>query len=190
MHPINTYFSLAKAHRMARTNNMRGKFHRLVHIPEDGVVLSPYVNVFRAGTEQGYGRPAASKSYDVAVLSIAMPNKNYRMNDCPIDYSSGKEYETMVKSKFKAMMRGAMWVNADVLVVPDIGCGLYQNDPLQVGHLLGTVLNDFSDCELKVILTGSSQFCSAVRHACDCSCPIGSQKRKTDDDFTSFNLLD
>merc|ERR1719506_551230 len=56
----------------------------LAHIPDDGCVLSPFVEVFRGGTNDGYPFETAAVMLD-AVVSVAMPNCNEKMSDSPVD---------------------------------------------------------------------------------------------------------
>lgn len=54
------------------------------HLPDDGVLFSPQVEVFREGTNDGYGF-SESVCGLAAVVSVAMPNCNTKMSDSPVD---------------------------------------------------------------------------------------------------------
>jgi len=126
----------------------------LVHIPDDGAVLSPFVEVFRGGTDDGYAFAEAAVMLE-AIVSVAMPNLNDTMSDCPVDApSDDQEYMLQVQRKWRAVFTAAArFTQADTLVVPDAGCGVYRNPPDQVGAVFGQVLRDeFSDCFKEVII--------------------------------------
>jgi len=55
-----------------------------MHIPEDGAVLSPHVEVFRENFLQGYAFADEATSLE-AIVSMAMPNWNFRVADGPLD---------------------------------------------------------------------------------------------------------
>lgn len=136
------------------------------HIPEDGVVLSPGVEVFRGGTFQGYPfLPAVTKL--VAVISVAMPNNNSKVSDSPVDMPvEPAKYEKLVKSRFRAMAAAAVDVGAKALVVPDLGCGVFGNDPYDVGRYMGEVLRDeVGNAMSEIHLSGSKEFLAAFTAA-------------------------
>ena len=60
------------------------------HLPDDGVLLSPHVEVFREGTTLGYGF-RDSVTCLAAVVSVAMPNCNTKMSDSPVDAHPERE---------------------------------------------------------------------------------------------------
>merc|ERR1719158_1196566 len=59
------------------------------------------------------------------------------------------------------MIGAAIKCNAEVFVCPDIGCGVFENDPVLVGSFLGEVLKDFNGYFEEVRLTGKPEFISA-----------------------------
>jgi len=137
------------------------------YIPQDGIVLSPLVEVFRCGTDAGYAfrtKPVVL----AAVVSVAMYNCNSRVKDSPVDVPDTlAAYEEGTRQKFRAMVAAAAEVGADVLVCPDIGCGVFENDPVKVGTLLGEVLREPSLAGLvsEVLVTGNGVFASACEKA-------------------------
>ncbi|CAE7248880.1 unnamed protein product [Symbiodinium natans] len=110
------------------------------HLPADGVLLSPFVEVFRRGTNEGY--PFMAEPYTLqAVVSVAMPNRNPSMSDSPVDAPSDPvEYAEALKSRWRATLVAAKEVNADCVILPDAGCGVFKNDPKAVGAALGEML--------------------------------------------------
>eukprot|EP00927_Polykrikos_kofoidii_P068339 TRINITY_DN63711_c0_g1_i1.p1 TRINITY_DN63711_c0_g1~~TRINITY_DN63711_c0_g1_i1.p1 ORF type:complete len:493 (+),score=65.91 TRINITY_DN63711_c0_g1_i1:166-1479(+) len=111
------------------------------HIPDDGAILSPSVEVFRAGTDSGYAF-LRSPWVIPAVISVAMPNNNHDVKDSPVDAQSDPVlYEAQLMSKWRAVLTAAAhFTDVDTLVVPDAGCGVFKNPPGIVGATLGKVL--------------------------------------------------
>jgi len=133
-----------------------------MHIPEDGVLLSPDVEIFRRGTDQGYAlqmRPIPI----AAVVSVAMYNKNGQVRDAPVDAPSDPAaYELGTSRKLQAMVHGAILANADCLIVPDVGCGVFHNDPTVIGRLVGRAVQERQGYFKKVVFTGKPGFCTAA----------------------------
>jgi len=112
-----------------------------MHLPEDGVVLSPSVEVFRTGSDLGY--PFREKALKLtAVVSVAMPNCNNQMTDSPVDaHPNPSEYVFQLERKWRAVLAAAAhYTKAECLVVPDAGCGVFRNPPRDVGAAFGRVL--------------------------------------------------
>eukprot|EP00927_Polykrikos_kofoidii_P027772 TRINITY_DN24329_c0_g1_i1.p1 TRINITY_DN24329_c0_g1~~TRINITY_DN24329_c0_g1_i1.p1 ORF type:complete len:447 (-),score=65.94 TRINITY_DN24329_c0_g1_i1:275-1615(-) len=147
------YTSLERAERLAEAAGVkapewakpdtRGKggspWH--AHIPQDGCVLSPNVEVFRGGTNDGYPFEEQPVALD-GVVSVAMPNCNERMSDSPTDaHPETKGYMEQLTQKWRAtLIAAARYTRAECLVVPDAGCGVFMNPPEKVGEALGTLL--------------------------------------------------
>lgn len=110
------------------------------HLPADGVLLSPSVEVFRSGTNEGY--PFLATPFQLqAVISVAMPNCNPTMSDSPVDAPSDPvEYAEALKSRWHATLVAAIEASANCVVLPDAGCGVFKNDPKAVGFALGEML--------------------------------------------------
>eukprot|EP00927_Polykrikos_kofoidii_P086513 TRINITY_DN9718_c0_g1_i2.p1 TRINITY_DN9718_c0_g1~~TRINITY_DN9718_c0_g1_i2.p1 ORF type:complete len:532 (-),score=69.29 TRINITY_DN9718_c0_g1_i2:26-1432(-) len=111
------------------------------HIPEDGAILSPSVEVFRANSETGYTF-LQSPWVLPAVISVAMPNNNDQVAESPMDAQRDPElYEAQLMARWRAAVAAAAhFTEADTLVVPDAGCGAFKNPPEKVGAALGKVL--------------------------------------------------
>eukprot|EP00397_Hematodinium_sp_SG-2012_P050989 GEMP01059514.1.p1 GENE.GEMP01059514.1~~GEMP01059514.1.p1 ORF type:complete len:282 (+),score=90.88 GEMP01059514.1:270-1115(+) len=60
--------------------------------------------------------------------------------------------------KVLSALAGALQLNAEVLVLVDIGCGVYQNDPVQVGEICNVVLRETCGYFKEVIVLGKSDF--------------------------------
>jgi len=136
------------------------------HIPDDGVILSPDIEVFRGGTSEGY--PFLRTPVKLcAVVSVAMPNCNPNVRDAPCDRPAEPQvYTALLSLKFIALLTAAQRAGADVLVIPDVGCGVYGNDPRAVGSALGEVLHARCAASLREVhLVGSSEFASATMWA-------------------------
>jgi len=113
------------------------------HLPDDGALLSPSVEVFRSGTNNGYAFQEKAVCLE-AVVSVAMPNCNAKMSDSPVDAHPDQEkYAEQLADKWRAVMAAASSrADANVLVVPDAGCGVFFNPPEKVGQSFGKVLRD------------------------------------------------
>jgi uncharacterized protein (TIGR02452 family) len=138
-------------------------FHQ--HIPTDGCIVSPMVEIFRGNTDQGYF--VYDKTVTVAaVVSVAMYNKNSHMRDSPLDAPQDKHlYEEGVRKKLTAMIHGAALSQADSIIIPDIGCGVFHNDPKIVGRICGEVLSAYRSYFKRAVFTGAEDFYSAASEA-------------------------
>eukprot|EP00403_Amphidinium_massartii_P021488 CAMPEP_0178389928 /NCGR_PEP_ID=MMETSP0689_2-20121128/10381_1 /TAXON_ID=160604 /ORGANISM="Amphidinium massartii, Strain CS-259" /LENGTH=666 /DNA_ID=CAMNT_0020010417 /DNA_START=64 /DNA_END=2061 /DNA_ORIENTATION=+ len=162
------YLSLEKAMAIFEAGCAKGLYrkddipgyHR--HIPADGCILSPSVEIFRGSTDQGYH--AFTKSIPVAaVVSVAMFNKNRGVRDAPVDApSDSKEYEDGVLKKFTAMLHAAALSGADSIIIPDVGCGVFQNDPAVCGKILGQALHKYRTRFKRAVFTGNDKFFTAA----------------------------
>lgn len=133
------------------------------YIPKDGVVLSPRVEVFREGTAEGYA--TLPKPVELAcVVSVAMPNLNERVRDAPLDkFAKPDLYKQAVNSRWRAMLGAVCSVGATDLVCPDVGCGVYGNEPATVGQALGEVLRtEYWGLIKNLWVVGNDDFCAAV----------------------------
>eukprot|EP00397_Hematodinium_sp_SG-2012_P003106 GEMP01003114.1.p1 GENE.GEMP01003114.1~~GEMP01003114.1.p1 ORF type:complete len:881 (+),score=152.02 GEMP01003114.1:104-2746(+) len=137
-----------------------------LHIPEYGCLISPRVEIFRGSCLAGYpyyDKPVALQG----VCSFASYNRNPKMNDCPVDAPErAADYMEGVRKKFDAAISGALRMKAEVLVIPDAGCGVYGNNANAVGQVLGEVLKDSYGCFKLVIITGLQEFCTSVDRYC------------------------
>jgi len=135
------------------------------HIPSDGVLLSPNVEIFRGNTDQGYATRTRTVPVTV-VVSVAMFNKNDRMHDSPVDAPSDpKLYEEGVRKKFTAMVHAAAMSGANAIIIPDAGCGVFKNDPKVCGRIVGEVLSNYSTRFRRAVFTGRHDFYLAAMQA-------------------------
>merc|ERR1711920_999448 len=100
-----------------------------------------------------------------AVVSIAMPNHNSGIRDAPVDAPHTHDaLVLLLRRKFAAALEAAAEVRAAVVVVPDIGCGVYKNPPGTVGEVFGRVVREmFPRTFSEIHLVGSREFCQAVQ---------------------------
>mmetsp|Transcript_18357 Transcript_18357/g.32090 ORF Transcript_18357/g.32090 Transcript_18357/m.32090 type:complete len:197 (+) Transcript_18357:1-591(+) len=96
-----------------------------------------------------------------------MFNMNSRVSDSPLDAPRDfAEYCRQVKAKFRATLACVQKLKASVLVCPDVGCGVFENDPDVVGCLLGEAILEYPG-DLEVITTGKPAFFHAVKATVD-----------------------
>jgi len=157
-------FSLQEAERQAGAKGLRGVWGTGPYIPEDGVVLSPGVVMLRHGTESNYVRLHDPLQL-AAVVSLAMPNRNRLVTDSPMDPRRGREFQELLENKFSALIEAVRMSRANVLIMPDVGCGVFQNKPQEVGKVLGRVLREQHCSVQEVICVGSTGFYRAVRES-------------------------
>eukprot|EP00913_Durusdinium_trenchii_P014110 g13244.t1 len=106
-----------------------GSFRRIRCGKLDGWVGSKNV-VFRGGTDAGY--PFLPQVVRVPIISAAMPNCNRQVRDAPVDAPpDATKYQEMILKKFDTMLGVAFDAlgRTGALVLPDLGCGAYGNDP-------------------------------------------------------------
>eukprot|EP00931_Biecheleriopsis_adriatica_P023344 TRINITY_DN14762_c2_g2_i1.p1 TRINITY_DN14762_c2_g2~~TRINITY_DN14762_c2_g2_i1.p1 ORF type:complete len:1192 (-),score=243.16 TRINITY_DN14762_c2_g2_i1:140-3634(-) len=114
------------------------------HIPATGCIVSPKVQLFRECTDNGYG--FCEQPPEIAgVVSVAMFNRNERVRDSPLDSpDQPAEYVCQTRAKLQAAVLAACeTLEVDTLVIPDVGCGVFMNDPRIIGGCLGSVLRRF-----------------------------------------------
>jgi len=131
------------------------------HVPRGGAILSPGVQVIRGGSNDGY--PFWDKPVQLAgIVSIAAPNKNPRVNDSPLDAPSNDEdYRDLLRQIFSSALSAAALCGATEVVMPDAGCGVFQNDPEAVGAALGFAIARCPEPLASIWVTGKREFYSA-----------------------------
>ena len=143
-----------------RSQSSHSHLHQ--HIPVDACILSPQVQVFRDTSAKGY-RFQEQPVTLTGVCSMAMFNMNSRVADSPLDAPiEFIEYCKQVKDKFKAALGCLQKLRANVLVCPDVGCGVFENDPEVMGCLLGEAVLDYPG-DLEIVATGKPAFFEALR---------------------------
>lgn len=157
------FFSLQKAQRLAEKRNVTDASGKRIHVPECGVVVSPNVHIFRRGVDHGYAPRGPAEV--TAVLSVAMPNKNPKWLDHPLEPREGDDYEHLLEQKFQALLWGAVRAGARILIMPEIGCGALGNDPVVVGKAFGKSLHRFGGLLDRVLVMGRPPFYQSVRSA-------------------------
>lgn len=159
------FLSLQQAQRLAYDFNLLDAKGQPVHIPETGAVLSPNVEIFRQGVSHGYAPCEEGPVVLAGVVTVAMPNLNPKVLHNPVEWRTRPQREQLIEKKMNAMVQGAEMVDADVLVVSDIGCGKFGNDPRLIGAALGIVLSRYPGHFQEIIITGGVRFFDAVCEA-------------------------
>ena len=154
--------SLQKVQWQDRRSTSHAHEHLHQHIPVTSCIMSPQVQIFRDTSARGYAfqeRPTTL----AGVCSIAMFNMNSRVADSPLDAPHDfAEYCHQVKDKFRATLACLQKLKASVLVCPDVGCGVFENDPEVVGCLLGEAILEYPG-DLEVVTTGKGAFFRALK---------------------------
>ncbi|CAE8737556.1 unnamed protein product [Polarella glacialis] len=164
------FFSLQQAARLAEEKGLCDERGRRLHIPEDGAVLSPGVEVFREGTRRGYVSSGNVPDRLAAVVSVAMPNMNPAITSSPQEWRPQEACVLIIERKMHAMLQGAVMANAEVVVMPDLGCGIFGNNPAVVGECFGRVLTLYRGHFSEIILTGREEFYAAACGAVGLHC--------------------
>merc|ERR1711924_324800 len=73
--------------------------------------------------------------------------------------------ELLIERKLHAVLQAAASVDAEVLVIPDIGCGVHGHDAAMMGSVFGRVLYGYPSFFTEVIICGRSEFFSAACEA-------------------------
>lgn len=139
------------------TRGRDGKFYER-HVPRGGAVLSPGVHVVRGGSNDGYPFLLAPVRL-AGIVSITAPNKNPSVSDSPLDAPDDpEEYANLLRQTFGSAMHAATLCGATEVVMPDVGCGVFENDPAVVGAALGYTIARYKGTVKKVHLTGKPAF--------------------------------
>merc|ERR1712050_790828 len=79
---------------------------------------------------------------------------------------SEPEYERLISSKFECLLEAASQCCAKVLIMPDVGCGVFENDPQRVGRIFGDTLMRSQTSLENVICVGNKDFYHSAMNAC------------------------
>ena len=117
-----------------------GRKEWFCYIPEMGAIASPHVEVFRKGSNEGYAFLWSPLEL-AGIVSVAMPNKNPQVKDSPLDAPQDPSaYKAMLVSKIQTALGIAVLLGAKKCVVPGLGCGVFKNDPGDVGAALAEAI--------------------------------------------------
>jgi len=140
-------------------------------LSDGSVLVVSNAAVFRRGVGEGY--KFLQRSVPVCVICVAAYNKNPRVMDSPVDAPDDEdEYQAGLLSRFRLAVHSAAEQGVRVLVVTDVGCGVFQNCPADVGHLMGRALEQPVRLGVfdEVHVTGRKEFQEWLQHALsDCS---------------------
>eukprot|EP00397_Hematodinium_sp_SG-2012_P003721 GEMP01003729.1.p1 GENE.GEMP01003729.1~~GEMP01003729.1.p1 ORF type:complete len:1026 (+),score=158.52 GEMP01003729.1:71-3148(+) len=141
------------------------KRHHEAYLPVQGVVLSPDVELFRKTSTSGYAFMFERQKL-AGIISMAAFNRNSRIADSPVDAPKDKEvYESQLTDKWRSALVGAIKLGCEVLIVPDVGCGVFKNDPALTGNCLNVVLRELHGHFREIILLGKDQFTVHARRS-------------------------
>ncbi|CAD7942954.1 unnamed protein product [Amoebophrya sp. A120] len=130
------------------------------YFPSYSCVMSPKVEIFRGSIFDNYRflpKPVAL----AGVVSIAAFNCNPSVRDAPIDAPQDPSaYRDGLRRKWFVALCGAALLEGQVLVVPDVGCGVFRNPPEEVGDAFAFVYSQFfANTFERVVLLGNPAFC-------------------------------
>lgn len=114
----NYFFSLQAASKQAEAAKMADAKGKLFHIPNDGLVVSPGVEFYCDGVQEGYA-PLHRPVVMPAIMSFSAPEIN--MNDEEISGSAERAEQFLVKQysqRFLLLLHEASVLEADVIVIP------------------------------------------------------------------------
>jgi len=132
------------------------------YIPSAGCILSPGVEIFRRSTMQGYKFMPEPISLS-GVITTAAFNCNPGVHDSPLDCPVNEaEYLARLKQKWVVALIGAIHFRSEVIVIPDVGCGVFQNDPDLSGVCLREALRPTAGYFKTVIIVGKEAFVDAA----------------------------
>eukprot|EP00451_Oxyrrhis_marina_P000070 CAMPEP_0204269964 /NCGR_PEP_ID=MMETSP0468-20130131/17765_1 /ASSEMBLY_ACC=CAM_ASM_000383 /TAXON_ID=2969 /ORGANISM="Oxyrrhis marina" /LENGTH=377 /DNA_ID=CAMNT_0051245437 /DNA_START=42 /DNA_END=1175 /DNA_ORIENTATION=+ len=140
-------------------------------ISDGSCVIVKDVVLFRHGSDKGY--KFVEKPVPIILAISAAYNRNPNVNKTPIDApEDDDEYRDGMVQRLRLAFHAAAAEGAKQLVVTDIGCGVFKNDPQVVGDLMGELLQEVTQLGWfsAIFITGSSSFKSAVM----CHCPSAS----------------
>jgi len=63
------------------------------------------------------------------------------------------------------MVHAAALSGADAIIIPDVGCGVFKNDPKACGRIGGEVLSDYNTRFRRAVFTGNQEFYLAASQA-------------------------
>eukprot|EP00928_Gymnodinium_smaydae_P039344 TRINITY_DN26896_c0_g1_i1.p1 TRINITY_DN26896_c0_g1~~TRINITY_DN26896_c0_g1_i1.p1 ORF type:complete len:1045 (+),score=195.32 TRINITY_DN26896_c0_g1_i1:159-3293(+) len=134
------------------------------HIPDDSCILSPAVDIFRAQTDEGYQLLPTPVPL-AGVISVAMFNRNPSITDSPLDSPADPAtYVEKTRARLRSVVAASRELNAEVLVVPDVGCGVFRNDPALVGGCFGAILaSESSHLQQVVLVSANGRFVEACQ---------------------------
>jgi len=177
----------ARLEALAAAGAEDGEESHFAYIPRDGAVLSPRVELFREGTSQGY--PFMQRPVELAaVISVAMFNKNPAVGDAPLDAPEDLNlYEQIVADKFRSVLAAAVSAGASALVMCDVGCGVYMNDPAIVGRVFGEVLyREYWGRLRDVALCGKVEFQATVEKTVQRLAEAAALESSDEEELTGF----
>jgi len=138
----NLYLSLQEAERQAIAKNLCDAEGHCIHIPENGVVVSPGIKVFRKGPSMGYAALLAPVKL-TAVISFSIP--------CPP--TPLQRWRVRLEQTFEMALREATKVGADVLVL-SLTCGKDLHQAWMAREALDVALLAAHHQVKEIILTG------------------------------------
>ncbi len=96
----------------------------------DGVIVSPYVAVFRDAEEELLDEP-----FTISVITCAAPNLRFGLEG-----KTQEEYEKMLSDRIEGLLRCATGIGYKNIILGAFGCGAFKNDAALVSDTFYRVL--------------------------------------------------
>eukprot|EP00392_Amoebophrya_sp_AT5.2_P004196 g4204.t1 len=131
------------------------------YFPNYGAVASPQVEIFRESIFGNYRFLERGPVALAGVVSIAAFNCNPGVRDAPIDApATPSEFRLGLQKKWFVALCAAALMKAEVVVVPDVGCGVFKNPAQEVGLAFSSVYEQFFKGSFhQIVLLGNVAFC-------------------------------
>lgn len=127
------------------------------------VLISPGVRIFRAGTNSGYTFLHPHAIVPITVCNLAMFNQNSRVKDSPVDAPTDpKVWREEVKIKFMCAFQSLVSEGVENVVIPDVGCGVFENDANEMGKVLSETLRRTVGWFKSVHISGRRKFTDSI----------------------------
>jgi len=147
-----------------RITDSRG---RNSHIPEDGALGCLGVTIFRDNRKSGFALLDDPIVLPVLICCTVQNLNPYQSDSAEMRLEIARhdkeKYKELIMKKFEMMVLTAQRTSAEMMVVSDQDCKKIHNDPFLLGQALGRALGKSRPPLPQVVLSGSSEFISAVK---------------------------
>ncbi len=119
----------------------------------DGVIVSPYVAVFRDAAEELLDEP-----FTISVITCSAPNLRFGLEGM-----TQEEYEKMLSDRIEGLLRCAVSLGYKNIILGAFGCGAFKNDAALVSDtfyraLTGSAGNGLEHADFAVLCTPGKEY--------------------------------